>query len=111
MEANMLQNGRKFYLNKFVPMTIYKNQEVKVIKIIDEKIFKNKKIDRFIQIGSGLEYGNIPSPQKENIKCFPQSNYGLAKFKSSKYLSIKVLLTINVTRLSETNLQCFFSPR
>ena len=49
-------------------------------------IFKNKKIVRFVQIGSGLEYGNILSPQKENVKCFPKSNYGLAKFKSSKYL-------------------------
>ncbi len=49
-------------------------------------IFKNKKISHFIQIGSGLEYGNISSPQKENFKCFPKSNYGLAKFESSKYL-------------------------
>ena len=30
------------------------------------EIFKDKKIDCFIQLGSGLEYGNKHSPQKEN---------------------------------------------
>lgn len=50
------------------------------------EIFKNKKIESFIQIGSGLEYGKNSSPQKENNKCFPKSNYGKAKFKSSKHL-------------------------
>ena len=50
------------------------------------EIFKNKKIIRFVQIGSGLEYGNINSPQNEKFKCFPKSNYGLAKFKSSMHL-------------------------
>ena len=50
------------------------------------EVLKTKKIECFIQIGSGLEYGKNNSPQKENLKCFPQSNYGLAKFKSSQYL-------------------------
>ena len=50
------------------------------------EIFKKKKINCFIQLGSGLEYGKSNSPQKENSKCFPQSNYGLAKYKSSEYL-------------------------
>ena len=36
---------------------------------------KNKKIESFIQIGSGLEYGKNSSPQKENNKCFPKSNH------------------------------------
>ena len=49
-------------------------------------IFKNKKLDSFIQLGSGLEYGRKNSPQKENVNCSPISNYGLAKYKSSKYL-------------------------
>lgn len=50
------------------------------------EIFKDRKIERFVQIGSGLEYGRNLSPQKENVKCLPKSNYGLAKYKSSKYL-------------------------
>lgn len=50
------------------------------------EIFKTKKIECFIQLGSGLEYGKNNSPQKENLKCSPKSNYGLAKYKSSKYL-------------------------
>lgn len=50
------------------------------------EIFKKKKIDNFIQLGSGLEYGKKKSPQKENFKCLPKSNYGIAKYKSSKYL-------------------------
>jgi len=48
--------------------------------------FKKKKIKTFIQIGSSLEYGKIPSPQKESGKCDPQGNYGLAKYKSTKYV-------------------------
>ena len=34
------------------------------------EVFKTKKIECFIQIGSGLEYGKNNSPQKENLKCF-----------------------------------------
>jgi len=48
--------------------------------------FKKKKIKTFIQIGSSLEYGKILSPQKESTKCIPQSNYGLAKYRSTKYV-------------------------
>jgi len=50
------------------------------------EIFINNNIECFIQIGSGLEYGKNKSPQKETIKCSPKSNYGFAKYKSSKYL-------------------------
>ena len=49
-------------------------------------IFKKKNIEHFVQIGSSLEYGKKTCPQKEDIKCNPVSNYGLAKFKSSQYL-------------------------
>jgi nucleoside-diphosphate-sugar epimerase len=48
--------------------------------------FLKKKIKRFIQVGSSMEYGSIKSPQKENIKCQPQSVYGQAKLLSTKYL-------------------------
>ncbi len=53
------------------------------------KIFLEKKISSFIQIGSSLEYGRSKSPQKENIKCnlnLIRSTYGKAKLSSSKYI-------------------------
>lgn len=48
--------------------------------------FFKKKILRFIQIGSSLEYGNCKSPQKETYKLKPNSVYSRAKAKSSKYI-------------------------
>ena len=47
--------------------------------------FLKKKIKRFIQVGSSMEYGLSKSPQKENFKCVPKSVYGKAKFLSTKY--------------------------
>ena len=49
-------------------------------------IFLEKKIKRFIQVGSSMEYGLAESPQKENFKCKPKSVYGRAKFLSTNYL-------------------------
>ena len=46
----------------------------------------NKKLKKFIQIGSSMEYGHIKSPQSELSKCKPLSNYGNAKYLSTKYL-------------------------
>ena len=34
-------------------------------------IFLKKKIKKFIQIGSSMEYGRIHSPQKESFECKP----------------------------------------
>jgi dTDP-glucose 4,6-dehydratase len=48
--------------------------------------FLKDKIERFIQVGSSMEYGLLKSPQKENFKCEPKSVYGKAKFLSTKYL-------------------------
>jgi nucleoside-diphosphate-sugar epimerase len=51
------------------------------------EIFLKKKIKKFIQIGSSIEYGRNLSPQKENVesrKTF--SIYGKAKLKSTNYL-------------------------
>ena len=45
--------------------------------------FLNKKIRSFVQIGSCLEYGFSRSPQKENLKCSPDSVYAKSKFLSS----------------------------
>ena len=53
-------------------------------------IFKKKKIERFIQVGSSVEYGKLKSPHKENatFNFFKsvKSNYAKAKLKSSIYL-------------------------
>jgi nucleoside-diphosphate-sugar epimerase len=48
--------------------------------------FLKKKIKRFIQVSSSMEYGLASSPQRENSKCEPKSVYGKAKFLSTQYL-------------------------
>lgn len=48
--------------------------------------FVKNNIERFIQLGSSMEYGQIKSPQKENSKCIPQSMYGKSKLLSTEYL-------------------------
>ncbi len=50
------------------------------------KIFIKKKIKKFIQIGSSMEYGRVKSPQKENFNCHPKSIYAISKFLSTKRL-------------------------
>ena len=50
------------------------------------KIFIKKKVKKFIQIGSSMEYGRVQSPQKENIKCYPESIYGISKLLSTEHL-------------------------
>jgi len=50
------------------------------------KIFLAKSISSFVQVGSGLEYGNLKTPHKEDQKGFPKSTYALAKYKATKYL-------------------------
>ncbi len=47
--------------------------------------FINKKIRSFVQIGSSSEYGNLPSPQKENFVCKPKSIYGKAKLLATNH--------------------------
>ena len=52
------------------------------------EFFVNKKIKKFIQVGSSIEYGKLKSPQKENIKNLQKtySVYGKAKLLSTKFL-------------------------
>jgi nucleoside-diphosphate-sugar epimerase len=58
------------------------------------KICAKKKIKKFIQIGSSMEYGRKVSPQKENLCCHPISAYGKAKYLSSRYV-LKLYKKIN----------------
>ena len=50
------------------------------------KIFKNKNLKKYIQIGSSLEYGKAKVPHKENYKCKPIGFYGQTKLKTTKFL-------------------------
>ena len=52
------------------------------------EFFLNKKIKKFIQVGSSIEYGKLKSPQKENTKNLQKtySVYGKAKLLSTKFL-------------------------
>ena len=49
-------------------------------------IFKNKKIERFIQIGSSSEYGKIFGSVKENNTCQPKMIYGRSKLMATNFL-------------------------
>ena len=50
------------------------------------KVLLNKKIESFVQIGTGNEYGNSKSPQSEKMFCKPKSTYAKAKLQSTQYL-------------------------
>ena len=50
------------------------------------KAIDKKKIKKFIQIGSSVEYGKIKAPQKEHHHGLPNSPYSLAKLASTNYL-------------------------
>ena len=51
-------------------------------------IFEKKKIKKFVQIGSSVEYGKLKSPHVENKSCSQStySAYGKAKLSSTKFL-------------------------
>ena len=49
-------------------------------------VLSEKKIESFVQIGTGNEYGNSSSPQSEKISCNPKTAYAKAKLLSTKYL-------------------------
>jgi nucleoside-diphosphate-sugar epimerase len=72
------------YINHSDKIKTYKSHYVGCKYI--SNFFLKKKIKRFIQVGSSMEYGLAISPQKENFKCKPRSVYGKAKFLSTKYL-------------------------
>ena len=48
--------------------------------------FLNKKIKKFLQIGSSAEYGNIKKPHSETLKCRPSSSYGKKKLEITNFL-------------------------
>jgi nucleoside-diphosphate-sugar epimerase len=48
-------------------------------------IFKKKKLNQFIQIGSSTEYGNVKVPHDENYICKPSGIYGKMKLKATKF--------------------------
>jgi dTDP-glucose 4,6-dehydratase len=65
-------------------------------------LFINKKIKKYIQIGSSMEYGRVSSPQKEDYKCEPESTYGISKFMATQYflnLNIQNNFPVTILRL------------
>ena len=77
--GNMNENFKKNNKKK-----IYQLYHLGPKNLID--FFLKKKIQNFIQLGSSAEYGNIKAPQSENNKCFPKSDYGIFKLKTTKYI-------------------------
>lgn len=62
------------------------------VKFLAEYFLKSD-ISKFLQVGSSMEYGHCKSPQQEKGKCKPISNYGKAK-----YLSTKFLINLNIKK-------------
>ena len=50
------------------------------------KFLFKKKLKKFVQIGSGLEYGSTKAPQNEKQYGLPSSPYALAKLASTRFL-------------------------
>ena len=50
------------------------------------KIVNKKKLKKFVQIGSSVEYGKVNAPQKEHQYGLPNSPYSLAKLASTNFL-------------------------
>ena len=67
------------------------------------KIFYKKKIKRFVQIGSSVEYGEIKAPQSENQHGLPNSPYALAKLVATQFL----LMLYNTKKFPVTILRFF----
>lgn len=68
-----------------------------VINLI--QLLPKKKIKKFIQIGSSLEYGKVRSPINETVKCLPNTPYSIAKISCTNillnlHLNIKFPVTI-----------------
>lgn len=62
----------------------YKNHFLAVKNLY--KIFKGKRIKKFIQIGSSSEYGKFEGAVNENTKCKPKLAYGKSKYKATSFL-------------------------
>tara|TARA_E500000178_G_scaffold28682_1_gene26201 strand:+ start:1170 stop:2084 length:915 start_codon:yes stop_codon:yes gene_type:complete len=74
-------SGNIDHKNKSETMNVHYFGLKNLLNHIDKRYLK-----LFIQIGSSLEYGRKNSPQKENRKCKPISNYGKAKYLATNYV-------------------------
>lgn len=74
-------SGNIDHKNKKITNKIHDNGCKNIIKF-----FLKKKIKLFIQAGSSLEYGNLKSPHYERSNCLPISDYGKAKYNSTKFI-------------------------
>ncbi len=72
------------YVNHQNKRETYRSHYLGLKKLTE--IFIQKKIKKFIQIGSSMEYGRVKSPQKEIFNCYPESTYATSKFLSTKHL-------------------------
>ena len=63
---------------------IYKSHFAGLVNLT--QIFLKKKIKKFIQIGTSMEYGMIQAPQSENQYGLPFSTYASAKLLSTNFL-------------------------
>ncbi len=63
---------------------LFKSHFFGLVNLVE--LLSEKKIKKFVQIGSSMEYGNIKSPFRETDKCYPKTPYAVAKFTCTKFL-------------------------
>ena len=96
-------------LGGYVKHILFGDKEDKIIKthfiglINLTKIFSKKKIKKFVQIGSSVEYGDVEAPQDENLHGLPSTSYALAKLASTQFL----LMLHNTQKFPVTILRFF----
>ncbi len=72
-----------FYKKKNFVLESHFYGVVNLLKYLDKNNFK-----KFIQIGSSDEYGNLPAPQKENMREMPISLYSFSKLALTNFLQM-----------------------
>lgn len=75
------------YVNHFEKKKTYRSHFIGCKNLVD--FFKKKKLKKFIQIGSSVEYENNNVPHKEKFKINLKkitSTYGRAKYMATKYV-------------------------
>ena len=72
------------YINHYDKKIVYSSHFLGVKNLV--KLFLEKKIKSFVQIGSSAEYGKATSPQHEKSRCNPKLIYGQSKLSAINFL-------------------------
>ena len=65
-------------------INLQKNHYYGMLNLVN--LLNKKRLKKFIQIGSSMEYGAAKSPLSENTKCKPNNFYGRVKLRCTNFL-------------------------